>query len=63
MNAIGVGFDNSLGQNAEITTRTVQFNAATTAISAKVTGLADGLAVGLYGAMNTKSKPIVEIHY
>lgn len=62
MNAIGVGFDNSLGQNAEITTRTVQFNAATTAISAKVTGLADGLAVGLYGAMNTKSKPIVEIN-
>lgn len=62
MNAIGVGFDNSLGQNAVITTRTVQFNAATTAISAKVTGLADGLAVGLYGAMNTKSKPIVEIN-
>lgn len=62
MNAIGVGFDNSLGQNAVITTRTVQFNAARTAISAKVTGLADGLAVGLYGAMNTKSKPIVEIN-
>lgn len=62
MNAIGVGFDNSLGQNAVITTRTVQFNAAQTAISAKVTGLADGLAVGLYGAMNTKSKPIVEIN-
>lgn len=62
MNAIGVGFDNSLGQNAVISTRTVQFNAATTAISAKVTGLADGLAVGLYGAMNTKSKPIVEIN-
>lgn len=62
MNAIGVGFDNSLGQNAVISTRTVQFNAARTAISAKVTGLADGLAVGLYGAMNTKSKPIVEIN-
>ena len=62
MNAIGVGFDNSLGQNAVITKRTVQFNAAQTAISAKVTGLADGLAVGLYGAMNTKSKPIVEIN-
>lgn len=62
MNAIGVGFDNSLGQNAVITTRTVQFNAARTAISAKVTGLADGLAVGLYGAMNTKSKPIVVIN-
>lgn len=62
MNAIGVGFDNSLGQNAVISTRTVQFNAARTAISAKVTGQADGLAVGLYGAMNTKSKPIVEIN-